>query len=121
MDGILSRYFTLCQENTLLDDCHKGDVVEVKRLLPQVRDPAHMSNSAMYATKYLWHGRVADVGDNCKKTLLHYSCHYGWLDVTRRSVEQYLCDPESRDNDGGTPLHEACCESHACGYCEVPC
>ena len=51
----------------------------------------------------------------CKKhckTLIHYSCHHGWLDVTRRLAEQYHCDPESRDKDGDTPLHVACCEGH---------
>ena len=31
------------------------------------------------------------------RILLHYSCHHGWLDMTRRLVEQYHCDPESRD------------------------
>jgi len=45
-------------------------------------------------------------------TLLHYSCFHGWLDVTRRLVEQYHCDPESRDCDGDTPLHEACRLGH---------
>jgi len=27
-------------------------------------------------------------------------------------VEQYHCDPESRDKDGDTLLHEACCKGH---------
>jgi len=44
--------------------------------------------------------------------LLHYSCHHGWLDMTRRLVEQCHCDPESRDKHGDTPLHEACRVGH---------
>ena len=79
----------------LLDACRKGDILEVKRFLPQVSN-------------------LRDVRDNWKgKTLLHYSCHRGWLDVTRRLVEQYHCDPESRDGRGGdSPLLEACFKGH---------
>ena len=73
----------------LLDACRKRDVVEFQQLLPQVRDPA-------------------DLRDLSRKTVLHYSCRHGWLDVTKRLVEQYHCDPESRDNGGDTPLIEAC-------------
>jgi len=29
-----------------------------------------------------------------RRILLHYSCHHGWLNVTRRLVEQYHCDPQ---------------------------
>ena len=77
-------------ETKLLYACHRRDVVEVQRLLPQVRNPA-------------------DVTDWDEKTLLHYSCRNGWLDMTRRLVEQYHCDPERRDGRGGdTPLHVAC-------------
>ena len=50
--------------------------------------------------------------DSYGKTLLHYSCHHGWLDVTRRLVEEYHCDPESRDNSGYTPLYVACYWDH---------
>ena len=46
------------------------------------------------------------------KTLLHYSCQHGWLDVTRILVEQYHCNPESMDNGGDTPLHVACLRGH---------
>ena len=57
---------------TLLDACREGDVVEVQRLLPEVRNPA-------------------DVRDEiCQNnTLLHYSCYHGWLDMTKKLVEQY--------------------------------
>ena len=75
--------------------CARGKVAEVLRLLPRVKNPEHVRSN------WLW-----------KKTLLHYSCHHGWLDVTRRLVEQYHCDPESRDRNDDTPLHEACCEGH---------
>ena len=27
-------------------------------------------------------------------------------------MEYYHCDPECRDKDGDTPLHEACCKGH---------
>ena len=81
-------------EYKLLDACRKGDVVEVQRLLPQVRDPANVRD--------IWK----------KKTLLHYSCSHGWLGVTRRLVEQYHCDPESRDWWGDTPLYVASREGH---------
>ena len=78
----------------LLDACCNGDVVVVQRLLPQV-------------------GNLADVRFWDGKTLLHYSCCHGWLDVTRRLVEQYHCDPESRTwLNGDAPLHVACREGH---------
>ena len=32
--------------------------------------------------------------------------------MTRRLVEQYHCDPESRDNDGDAPLYLASCKGH---------
>jgi len=56
-----------------------------------------------------------DCNTACSKhstILLHYSCHHGWLDVTRRLVEQYHCDPESKDFNGDTPLHQACRLGH---------
>ena len=82
-------------EYKLLDACRKGDVVEVQRLLPQVRDPANVRDN--------WK----------KKTPLHYSCSHGWLDVTRRLVEQYHCDPESEGRwEGDTPLYVASREGH---------
>ena len=79
----------------LLSACYKVDVVEVQRLLPHVKNPANVRDSSVWP-----------------KTLLHYSCRYNWLDVTRRLVEQYHCDLESRDKLGDTPLHEACREGH---------
>ena len=107
----LSELFLLPE---ILRASREGNVDEVRRLLPHVRKPA-------------------DVRDWNEKTLLHYSCRHGWLDVTRRLVEQYHCDPESRDEGawsyvdegsdlhvgdtpryvdcdkgGDTPLHEAC-------------
>ena len=111
----LSELFLLPE---ILRASREGDVVEVRRLLPHVRKPA-------------------DARDWNEKTLLHYSCRHGWLDVTRRLVEQYHCDPESRDEEawsyadegsdlhvgdtprhvdcdkgGDTPLHEACHKGH---------
>ena len=66
------------------------DVVKVEGLLPLVRNPASIRED--------WNA----------KTLLHYSCCYGWLDVTKTLVEQYYCNPGSRDwPDGDTPLHVA--------------
>ena len=80
-------------ETKLLYACHRRDVGEVLRLLSQVRNPA-------------------DVRD-WDKALLHYSCRHGWLDVTRKLVEQYHCDPESRGGwNGDTPLHVACRAGH---------
>ena len=70
--------------------CERGDVDEVERLLPRVRNPA-------------------DVRGDRGETLLHFSCRHGWLDVTRRLVEQYHCNPAQVDD---TPLHEACREGH---------
>ena len=84
----------MTESSELLHACRKGDVVEVQRLLPQVRDPANVRDN--------WN----------EKTLLHYSCNHGWLDVTRRLVEQYHCDPESRGWWGDTPLHVACRKGH---------
>ena len=37
---------------------------------------------------------------------------HGWLDVTKRLVEHHDCDPVISDNEGETPLHEACREGH---------
>ena len=84
-------------ESKLLIACRKGDVVEVEKLLSQVEDPAEVRRD--------W--------DRNKKTLLHYSCRHGWLDVTRKLVESYRCDPESGDwRHGVTPLHEAFYAGH---------
>ena len=83
-------------EYKLLVACYKGELVEVQKLLPQVRNAAAIRDS------WWWEG----------KTLLHYSCHHGWLDMTRKLVEQYHCDPECRDKDGDTPLHMACRKGH---------
>ena len=47
--------------------------------------------------------------DKDGKTPLHYCCHHGWLDVTRKLVEQYHCDPKCENLWGDTPLHKACC------------
>ena len=52
------------------------------------------------------------VCNNVSRIPLHYSCRHGWLDVTRRLVEEYHCDPESGDWEGDTPLQEACREGH---------
>ena len=66
------------------------DEVKVQGLLPLVRDPANIRED--------WNA----------KTLLHYSCCCGWLDVTKTLVEQYYCNPGCRDwPDGDTPLHVA--------------
>ena len=83
----------MTESSKLLHACRKGDVVEVQRLLPQ--DPTNVRDN--------WNAN----------TLLHYSCHHGWLDVTRRLVEQYHCDPESEDRwEGDTPLHVVCRKGH---------
>jgi len=84
-------------ESKLLIACREGDEVEVQKLLSQVEDPADVRRD--------W--------DWNKKTLLHYSCRHGWLDVTRKLVESYRCDPESGDwRCGITPLHEAFYAGH---------
>ena len=84
-------------ESKLLIACREGDVVEVQKLLSQVEDPAEVRRD--------W--------DWNRKTLLHYSCRHGWLDVTRKLVESYRCDPESGDwRYGITPLHEAFYAGH---------
>ena len=80
---------------TLLDACREGNVVEVQRLLPKVRNPADVRD------------------ESCRnKTLLHYSCYHGWLGVTKKLVEQYSCDPESKEKGGDTPLDVACRGGH---------
>ena len=84
-------------EYMLLCACREGNVVEVQRLLPQVGNPADIRDNS----RFYWN-----------KTLLHYPCYNGWLDVTKTMVEQYRCDPESGDEWGDTPLHEACREGH---------
>ena len=73
-------------------------MVRVQRLLPEISDPAGVRN--------YW------FEDDETLNPLHYSCRHGWLDVTRRLVEQYHCDPESRNKSGNTPLHEACRKGH---------
>ena len=84
-------------ESKLLIACREGDEVEVQKLLSQVEDPAEVRRD--------W--------DRNKKTLLHFSCRHGWLDVTRKLVELYRCDPESGDwRYGITPLHEAFYANH---------
>ena len=80
-------------EYKLLVACDEGDVVEVRRLLLQVNNPA---------AAWCWD----------RKTLLHFSCRHGWLEVTRTLVEQYGCDPESKDGQGITPLYEAYYDYH---------
>jgi len=67
-------------------------------LLPQVRNPADVGGDRWWTTG--------------TATLLHFSCRHGWLDVTRKLVEQYHCDPEISDGGDNTPLHEACHKGH---------
>ena len=81
--------------NEIISACKQGDLFEVEILLPRVKNPKHVGSD-------WWPAR----------TLLHFSCLNDWLDVTKRLVEQYHCDPESRDWYGDTPLHEACREGH---------
>ena len=89
----------MAAEEKILSVCERGDRVdEVERLLPRVRNPADVRSN------WWW---------NRTETLLHYSCRHGWLDVTRRLVKVYHCDPGIRDVVGNTPLHEACREGHA--------
>ena len=68
-------------EYEIICACERGDVTEVERLLPHIKNPA-------------------DVRLGCTEVTLHYSCFHGWLDATRRLVEQYHCDPESWDWNG---------------------
>ena len=108
--------------------CHKGHVDIVRHLVSEQGCSVACKNmngdTPLHVAFRAGHLAMADIlvtGQNCNvacickdeygKTLLHYSCHHGWLDVTRRLVEQYHCDLESRDNDGNTPLHMAC-EDH---------
>ena len=73
-----------------------GHSTEAKRLLSQ------LANANNVRDTWWWNER----------TLLHYSCRHGWLDVTKRLVEHHDCDPVISDNEGETPLHEACREGH---------
>ena len=96
----------------------------MKNFISYFENAIHSRMSVLY---YLWFEvqrllaellfeNLADVIDtrkfSNKETLLHFSCHYGWLDVTKRLVEQYRCGPESEDRRGDTPLHVACHEGH---------
>ena len=42
-------------------------------------------------------------------TALQAACSNGWLDVVMSLVEDYGCDPNSRDKDGRTPLYHVRC------------
>ena len=43
----------------------------------------------------------------CKCLFLKY-CSWDYLNVVRYLVTEADCNPDVRDNDGDTPLHEAC-------------
>ena len=57
----------------IISACELGDIDKVERLLLRVKNPADVKGDR-------WWNRTA--------TLLHFSCRHGWLDVTRRLVEQ---------------------------------
>ena len=78
----------------LLEACREGSLVNVEGLLSVIGT------------------RLPLEADDLWKSPLHYSCRHGWLDVTRRLVEQHLCVPDSQDWQNDTPLHEACREGH---------
>ena len=121
---------TACQNkdgNTLLHEACREGHVDIVRYLVSERGCSTACQNKYSKTPLLEACEDARIGvveilltaldcnTACTKhsrILLHYSCQYGWLDVTRRLVEQYHCDPESRGKDGDTPLHEACREGH---------
>ena len=45
--------------------------------------------------------------NNLKAGLLHLSSRNGWLDITKKLIEQYQLDPLQEDNGGNTSLHYA--------------
>ena len=124
---------TACQNNngdTLLHEaCCEGHVDIVRYLVSEQGCSTACQNrngdTPLHVAYTEGHLAVAEIlltGKNCSAacvlknssgtTVLHYSCRHGWLDVTRMLVEQYHCDPESRDNDGDTPFHLACRVGH---------
>ena len=51
------------------------------------------------------------VSDADGKTLLHLACRKNWMDwksIVRSLIEKHHCDVAAVDEDGNTPLHEAC-------------
>ena len=47
-----------------------------------------------------------------KKTLLHYSCQYGWLNIVRHLIATKTQCLNCLDSQGKTPLHYACQNHH---------
>ena len=98
----------------LVGECH----CNVSCQSPRGDTPLHLAcrNNNLDMATILFTGRDCDKAcqhQNMEgETLLHYSCHNGWFNVTRMLVEKYFCHPDSCDSDGETPLHKACCEGH---------
>ena len=111
--------------------CHQGHVDIVKYLVStcqcsiacqdskNVDTPLHLAckQRNLCIAEILTTGK--DIDTACQyqnqegKTVLHYCCRNGWLDVTRTLVEKHHCHPDRWvDNDGETPLHKACFEGH---------
>ena len=43
-----------------------------------------------------------------QKSVLHYSCYNGWMELSVQLIEKFGLDPNFEDDDGNTSLHMAC-------------
>ena len=73
--------------------CEEDDFEKVFELIKAGQDPRHAVSEK-------------------KRKPLHYAAFHGNLEVVRTLVEEYGCNPQSRDDNSYTPLHYACYGGH---------
>ena len=100
------------------DDClsafKNNDYDEAFRLLPllveqveKVRMEIHPHQRFSLGTMLSKYTTSINPQENDNAGLLHLSSRNGWLDITRKLIEQYELDPRVRDSAGNTCLHYA--------------
>ena len=106
------------RDSTVIDDCltafKNKDYDEAVRLLPLAADKAKKNRpvydfSSCPLSKYTISISSIDPWYNgeLKADLFHLSSRNGWLDITKKLIEQYKFDPRERENGGNTCLHYA--------------
>ena len=110
------------QHSTVIDDCltafKNKDNDEAARLLPLLVEHAEKDAYtnliygdalSYYSTRYSISISSIDPSydGELKAGLLHLSSRNGWLDITKKLIEQYQLDPRVGDNKGNICLHYA--------------
>ena len=80
-------------DDTVNEKClrafENGEKEEAIRLLPVVVNPRRLK-------------------DYKQRTILHWACYHGWIDIVMKLINEYQFSTKCRDFYNNTPLHDAC-------------